>query len=396
MRYTKLLFYLFFLSVFSKGLSIDIRISLYHPNIIHSLIVSCSAGSFSYTSANGVIKELSGGQTVFLKNNHHALWIREDDKNWARIDSVYFRSTEDQSIISIKPVSPVLPGRNYYGSLEIQPFHESLQVINVLDLELYLMGVVETEAGPVAPFDFYKVQTIICRTYAIRNFNKHQEEGFNLCDNVHCQSYKGRNKWNEDVVIAAEVTESLILTNPDTIPIVAAFHSNSGGETQGAEDIWLNGEACLLPVLDPFSIAQPNARWERVISANFWFNYLRSKDFTINESPDTLTFQSDQKHRKKHYVVGTDTLEYNKIREDWNLKSAFFSVFYYDTNFILLGKGYGHGVGLSQEGAINMARKGYHFTEILNYYYHDIMIVSYHLIPLSSLLFQGSGNLNGN
>ncbi len=112
--------------------------------------------------------------------------------------------------------------------------------------------------------------------------------------------------------------------------------------------------------------------------------------------PDTLTFQCDQRHRMKHYIVGTDTLEFNVIREDWNLKSAFFSVFYHDANFILMGKGYGHGVGLSQEGAINMARKGYHFTEILNYYYHEIMIINYHKIPDSTLLFQGSGNLNGN
>ncbi|KPK82739.1 MAG: hypothetical protein AMS27_14125 [Bacteroides sp. SM23_62_1] len=385
MNNSKLLLILLFLSVFSKGLSIDIRISLYHPHIIHSLMISCFEGGYSYVTGNGEIKEITQGQQLFLKNFNDEIWIREDDQGWTHTSQLFLSRTSGQSIISIKPASPVLPERNYYSNLEIHSVHGSLRVINVIDLESYLMGVVETEAGPSVPIDFYKVQTIICRTYAIRNFNRHQDEGYNLCDNVHCQSYKGRNKWNEDVMIAAEVTEGLILTDSDTMPIVAAFHSNSGGETQGAENIWLNGQAYLLPVLDPFSIDQPNAKWERSIAAEEWFNYLRSKYFTFDTPPDTMAYQCSQKHRMKYYIVDTDTLEYNKIREDWNLKSSFFSIFYHDSDFIFIGKGYGHGVGLSQEGAINMARKGYHFTEILNYYYHDIMIISYHDLPPGSL-----------
>ena len=50
-------------------------------------------------------------------------------------------------------------------------------------------------------------------------------------------------------------------------------------------------------------------------------------------------------------------------------------------NFILDGKGYGHGVGLSQEGALNMARKGYHYTQILQYYFDNVLIINYLYIP---------------
>ena len=395
MKYNRLLFSLFLLSLFRVSLAVDVRISLYHPHIIQSLIISCSAGSYSYVTHDGKVQELSIGQQIFLTSHKQTLWLRDDNKNWTRLNILYLASNGDQSIINIKPASPVLPGRSYYGNFEINQYYGSLQIINVLDLEKYLMGVVETEAGPVAPLDFYKVQTIICRTYAVRNFNRHIDEGFNLCDNVHCQSYKGRNKWNEDVVISAEVTKDLILTDSDSVPIVAAYHSNSGGETQGAENIWLNGEAYLLPVLDPFSVDQLNTRWEKIIPAGLWFNYLRLKNFKINVPPDTLAFQCDQKHRIKHYIVGIDTLEFNEIRRDWNLKSAFFSVFFHDGNCVLLGKGYGHGVGLSQEGAKNMARKGYHFTEILNYYYHGIMILSYNLLPADNSYYKGSGSLVG-
>jgi len=158
---------------------------------------------------------------------------------------------------------------------------------------------------------------------------------------------------------------------------MAVFHSNSGGETQSAENIWLNGESYLIPVLDPFSIDQPNARWERTIPAGSWFSYLESKGITVREKPDTIAFESNQRHRMKYYIIGEDSLEYNRIREDWDLRSTFFSLIYNKGFFIFKGKGYGHGVGLSQEGAMNMARKGYHFTEILNFYYHNIRIVNY-------------------
>jgi stage II sporulation protein D len=382
MNIPKLLFYLFFLSVFSEVSSVDIRISLYHPNIIHSVMISCPAGRYSYITDAGGVNELKSGRSIFLTVYQNRIWIRKEDENWIQTTGISFNSEEDESIIGIKPVLPPLAGRSYHGNLEVNYSNGCLQLINVIDLELYIMGVVETEAGPVAPLDFYKVQAIICRTYAVRNFNKHLEEGFNLCDDVHCQSYKGRYRWNEDVEIAVEATSDLIITDPDTIPIMAVYHSNSGGETHGAESIWLNGESYLKPVLDPFSVDQPNARWERIIPADSWFTYLKSKGFTTGEKPDTISFESDQKHRSKYYIVTSDSLEYNRIREDWNLKSSFFSVIYNDGFIILKGKGYGHGVGLSQEGAMNMARKGYHFTEILNFYYHNIKIINYREINI--------------
>jgi stage II sporulation protein D len=93
--------------------------------------------------------------------------------------------------------------------------------------------------------------------------------------------------------------------------------------------------------------------------------------------------------------VDKNKIEYKKIREDWNLKSTFFSVVYNDVSYLLKGKGYGHGVGLSQEGAINMARKGYHYTEILNFYYYDIHLINYHLLNTFGIFKQASVPLNG-
>ena len=67
----------------------------------------------------------------------------------------------------------------------------------------------------------------------------------------------------------------------------------------------------------------------------------------------------------------------SEIREDWNFSLEFFNIRWSGGDIHLEGMGYGHGVGLSQEGAMQIARKGYHYTEILNYYYHNIRILHY-------------------
>jgi stage II sporulation protein D len=75
--------------------------------------------------------------------------------------------------------------------------------------------------------------------------------------------------------------------------------------------------------------------------------------------------------RKKYFI---DTLTLRKIREDFNLKSTYFNIATEGDKVIFNGRGYGHGVGLSQEGAIEMAKEGKTFTEILDYYYPNTKI----------------------
>ena len=71
-----------------------------------------------------------------------------------------------------------------------------------------------------------------------------------------------------------------------------------------------------------------------------------------------------------------------KIRDDWKLKSAYFQIHRDDgTHLILKGKGFGHGVGLCQEGAMEMAKAGYTFPDIIHFYFQNVLIVNYNKIP---------------
>ena len=123
------------------------------------------------------------------------------------------------------------------------------------------------------------------------NRSRHREEGFNLCDGIHCQAYKGRHVWSEDVEIGAEVTDGLVICDRDTVLINPVFHSNSGGETRGAEKVWLKGESYLKPVLDPFSLGQRNSTWERNMHVRDWLMYLLSYEIRFPANGDTSALQ---------------------------------------------------------------------------------------------------------
>jgi stage II sporulation protein D len=81
-----------------------------------------------------------------------------------------------------------------------------------------------------------------------------------------------------------------------------------------------------------------------------------------------------KQERFSYYVVGEDSLSAVRIREDLELRSAFFSVFEEADSIVIMGRGYGHGVGLCQEGAMSMARKGHTYRDILDFYLSGIRI----------------------
>ena len=108
-----------------------------------------------------------------------------------------------------------------------------------------------------------------------------------------------------------------------------------------------------------------------------WMRYLGNKGFDIPANPDPRYFDFDQPQRKEFYKVGGDSLEFGKIRTDLNLRSAFFSVRADSAAISLNGRGYGHGVGLSQEGGMEMAKQGKDFEDIILFYYPGVRIISF-------------------
>jgi stage II sporulation protein D len=250
-------------------------------------------------------------------------------------------------------------------------------------MDSYLAGVVEAESGPNAPFEFYKAQAIISRTYLLALIVRQGIDNYKISDDVNHQVYKGMSLKNPKIKQAVMHTSGLVIVDTSNSLITAAFYSNSGGYTENSEDVWSSRKYYLRAKEDSFSLNQRNTTWQDSISTVEWFNYLASNGIDVSSNIakiDNLYYT--QEHRKKYYKYGNDSIPLKKIRKDLKLRSTWFSITSKDDYVIFDGRGYGHAVGLSQEGAMQMARQNYSFVDIINFYYQGVKIINYNnLLP---------------
>jgi stage II sporulation protein D len=249
-------------------------------------------------------------------------------------------------------------------------------LINRVDIEKYVAGVVQSEVlGSSKDIEFFKIQAIIARTYTLTNIMKHMKEGYNLCDETHCQAYYRRCNTADIMQAVAETFCDVIIDGEGKL-ISAAFHSNSGGQTQNSEDVWTISTSYLRSVVDTFSIGGKNYTWETKIPKKEWIDYFAKTYPNVVNQPEKLKLLCNYapESRKKYMM---DSIPLRNIRTSFKLRSSYFSVSEDKEMVVLKGKGYGHGVGLSQEGAINMVRSGKTNEEVIKFYYTGVSIVKY-------------------
>lgn len=273
--------------------------------------------------------------------------------------------------------------RTYPGSVSIVNEGGTLKLTNAVPVEAYTAGVVQAEAGKEHRQEYYKLQSVSCRTYALSNVRKHAPDGFELCDAVHCQVYHGACK-NDSIKMAVDATKGMVMVDSDIKLIHALFHSNCGGETMNAEDLWSKQEPYLRSTVDTYCRTEPHATWQRTFTRKEWLGYLERR-FGV-KSADAVTADVLLNYNptcRDIYMGSTKPLVPLKhVREDLKLKSTFFTVTTTGDQVVLNGRGFGHGVGLCQEGAMHMARQGKNYTDILRHYYTDV-----HLVDVNTLDF---------
>lgn len=305
-----------------------------------------------------------------------SLEIRVPGDTLGKCALFYLQANSDTCSFRIKPIVPSSGTRTYDYDLLISVNAGQLFCRNNVVLESYVGGVVESESGGRSFLEFYKVQAIICRTYALAHINRHFIDGFDVCDGVHCQVY--RSKTQEPLIKEAVTgTEGLVIVDKNLNLITAAFHSNCGGQTANSGDVWAANLSYLQGVEDTFCRKMPQANWQRKIARTDWLNYLETKHkYPVEDSNACYkAMHMTQYDREKEYVYGNIRIPYRQIRSDWQLKSAYFSITEQQDSIVIKGRGYGHGVGLCQEGAIRMAKLGHSYDSIIKYYYKNVEIV---------------------
>ena len=353
-----------------------VRISLFNEVNMKCVVVSTLKGSYNVIGDSSMRMHLSEHDVMYVTLMGNQLMLRNAQKAIGNFTSLKFEAAEKEGVFRLNPVSPTGDTRQYNDNLMVSIAYNRISLVNEVEPNNYIAGVVESEAGPNAEPEFYKAQSILARTYLYGHFMRHQSEGFQLCDGVHCQAYKGRSFRNLAIAEATKATTGLVVVGPDSAFITAVFHANCGGETESAANAWLNDKKYLVSVKDPFCQNSSSAKWTKTITLDQWKTYLKTHRFKFPKGISPGEFDFMQLKRKGYYVVGKDSLPTKQIRTDFQLRSTFFSIVASRTDITINGRGFGHGVGMCQDGAMQMAKIGYPYADILTYYYKGIRIVN--------------------
>lgn len=288
---------------------------------------------------------------------------------------IAFISPLPEDRLTIQPSIKGIPPRKYDGNLSLYTDFGRLMCVNLIEQELYVAAVVLAEVGPKAEYEMYKAQALLVRTYLYAQRERHLPEGFNLCDEVHCQAYNGSAYQHPQIIQAAEETKGLVLVDKNQQLITSVFHANCGGQTASSSDVWLTNNDHLRSVIDPFCRKGRGASWKAILPLADWKRFLQSKGINTQDiSHQSYNYSSGRREAIYALPKGIG-VPFRDLREYFNLKSAWFDVQIQGENVLLSGRGYGHGIGLCQEGAMRMASEGKKAEEIILFYFHGVRIV---------------------
>jgi stage II sporulation protein D len=353
-----------------------IYIKIFSQSKIQSFIFSSEQGVYKvWADGNEIINTSKFPIIKFIYNND-SIEIKTFENSLGKFKQVKISSSDAIKGFRFKLFSPDRKARFYSDNLVIDIEAGFLKCINSVELNNYIAGVVQAESGKRSHQEFYKVQAILARTFALSHIQKHVSEGYSLCDHTHCQAYFGRTT-ELDIMKAVFDTNDKVVVDDNLNLIDAAFHSNSGGQTANSEDVWGSKLSYLRSVRDSFSNKMPNAKWERKMSKEDWLSYLKLKhNYPIQDSNArwlAITFK--QENRKSFIEANKIKVPLKNVRADLQLKSTFFTIVPHGDSLIFKGRGFGHGVGMCQEGAMCMAKLGYKYVDVINFYYQNTQLI---------------------
>jgi stage II sporulation protein D len=363
-----------------------------------------------------------------LNRNEEVIYLY--DKN----EDILAAITNDSNIIvcsSDKKNYVTIDGKPYRGCVGfyiIEGF--KLLSINTVELEDYLMGVVASEMPASWPLESLKVQAIAARTYAVANTIHGLSSIYYVSDNQNSQVYNGVWGENPSTNKAIEETEGEMLYYDDTL-IEAYYHSTSGGYTDNSENVWIYPLPYIKGVEDHYSDISPYTDWNIDITEEDLIEILNENDYGVGKIYSIIESVVSEFNRVIELSILTDVGEiilekeearriigYSQLKSTWyefegNNKSMVLTsegtveknlgglsvlserdntnISFEDNkkvitsegkifipscpdNYTIIGKGFGHGLGMSQYGAKAMADEGFDSNEILKHYYYGVDI----------------------
>lgn len=288
------------------------------------------------------------------------------------------RRPSSNDLQKIKKVSArtIMSGSSYQGDIELWKGEDGYFLINVVDLEDYVKGVVSSEVGVHWPEEALKAQAVLARTYAVAHIIHNRTRNFyDVTSSVFHQVYRGE-EGTEEVEKAVKETNGQILTYNGQ-PIMAFYHACSVGKTEDPKEVFGREYPYLKPV-EVSSTPSPYTLWEKKIPYK-----LLEKALSLQKISDVkvVSYTNTDRVKELEFSDGKNkkvikTTEMRRLLQWTTLPSTMIkSIRLEEDGIVFEGSGFGHGVGMCQWCAFQMALEGKNYKEILQYFYPGTEII---------------------
>ena len=261
------------------------------------------------------------------------------------------------------------------GVVEVRRVSGGLQVVNRVPLEHYVAGTLGRETYPGWEAETFKAQAVATRTYALHEAARHADGAFDVHGGTRGQVYGGVDAESSEAVAAVAATRGEYLAWQGR-PILAVFHSASGGRTASAEEVWGRALPYLVSAPVEHEEDSPDTYWRASVSRTTLRRALVPLGVQVGPVRELRVVERSSSGRARTVQVrgrdGKKEIEARALRERLGAKvirSTLFEIRDAADGFLIVGSGHGHGVGMSQWGAEAMARRGAGYREILASFY---------------------------
>ena len=268
-----------------------------------------------------------------------------------------------------------LNGREYRAPLEFRMHDGLLMAISHIGLEQYLPGIVAAEMPSYWPMEALKAQAVAARTYAWNRIADSEQKPYDLTADVRDQVYPGSDGDSIPAAQAVKATRGIVLVHDGKVADVR-YHATCGGATEVATNVWPSARDPLPGVRCPYCADSPFAKWRLTVPGDRMARLLAPAGFTGDRVTAVSVDRRSPSGRALTVTVegGAEplVLDGNTFRRRIGysvLRSTRFVVREQNGAFEFEGEGFGHGVGMCQWGARNMALSGKSAEEILRFYY---------------------------
>jgi stage II sporulation protein D len=270
--------------------------------------------------------------------------------------------------------------KKYRGTFIAASKDGYIYLVNRVSLDEYLYGVLPSEVSPSWPPEILKAQAVAARSFALYGRMNSKSELYDLDSDVSSQVYRGLAVEHSDTNRAIDDTENEVLSKDGAV-IQAFFHSNSGGRTASSGEVWGGKLDYLQSEDDPYCSSGKHYKWQLIIPRDKLSALLLKNKLKTGELYDIkITERTESGRVKILKIYGSDGTaevkgkDFRAYAGNDALKSTNFTVEFSGGDFTFNGLGWGHGVGLSQEGGKGMASEGRTYKDILKHFYNGVEI----------------------